>query len=91
MLWSYSVRLYNLERDIKDLNAEEHLSIRQQSEKPIWMEFGRWLQQDIPELNEISDIYKAFAYTMSRFKKLAVYMEDLTKVAFIPVKNLQNF
>jgi len=69
-------RLYNLERDIKDLNPEERLSTRQQKAKPIWEEFGRWLQQEIPELNEKSAIYKAFAYTMSRFKKLAVYMED---------------
>mgnify|MGYP003575302481 CR=1 FL=1 len=69
-------KLYGLERNIKELNAEERFWIRQQSAKPIWEEFGHWLQKEIPKLKEKSAIYKAFAYTMSRFKKLAVYMED---------------
>lgn len=69
-------KLYTIERQIKDDAAQERLLARQEQAKPIWREFGRWLQQEIPMLNEKSAIYKAFAYTMARFRKLSVYMED---------------
>ena len=69
-------QLYDIERDIKDKTAEERKKARTELSKPIWESFGAWLEANAGQLNEKSAIYKAFAYTMKRFKRLAVYMED---------------
>lgn len=68
-------QLYDIEREIKDKTAEERQQARTEFSKPIWESFGRWLEDNAGQLNEKSAIYKAFAYTMKRFKRLSVYME----------------
>ena len=69
-------QLYDIERNIKNKTPDERLKIRQKEAVPIWADFGKWLQENEPLLNEQSAIHKAFAYTMKRFTRLAVYMED---------------
>lgn len=68
--------LYDIEREIKDGTADERKKARQELAKPIWADFGRWLEENAGLLNEKSAIYKAFAYTMKRYKRLSVYMEN---------------
>ena len=76
-------KLYDIEREIKNKTPEERQRIRQQQAAPIWNDFGVWLQENIGLLKEKSAIYKAFAYTMKRFKRLSVYMEN-------PILNIDN-
>jgi transposase len=69
-------QLYDIEREIKDKTPEQRKTARQNQSKPIWIDFGNWLEENAGLLNEKSAIYKAFAYTMKRYKRLSVYMED---------------
>lgn len=71
-------RLYNIERKIKDKTAQQRKTARQELAKPLWSDFGRWLEENAGMLNEKSAINKAFAYTMKRYKRLSVYMENST-------------
>lgn len=68
--------LYAIEQKIKDVHPKDRQKARQNEAKPIWRDFGIWLSENIVQLNEKSAIYKAFAYTMARFKRLAVYMDS---------------
>lgn len=69
-------RLYDIEREIKDKTPDQRKKARQELAKPIWSDFGRWLEDNAGLLNEKSAIYKAFAYTMKRYKRLSVYIEN---------------
>lgn len=68
--------LYSIEQKIKDADPTARLETRQNEAKPIWQAFGIWLSENIVHLNEKSAVYKAFAYTMSRFKRLSVYLDN---------------
>lgn len=69
-------QLYDIERKIQDADIHSRKTIRKEQAKPIWEKFGNWLQENLAELNQGSAIFKAFVYTMKRFKRLSVYMED---------------
>ena len=69
-------QLYDIEREIKDKTPEQRKKARQELAKPIWIDFGNWLEENPGLLNEKSAIYKAFAYTMKRYKRLSVYIEN---------------
>lgn len=69
-------QLYDIEREIKDKTTQERKQTRQELSKPIWLHFGQWLEENAGMLNEKSAIHKAFAYTMKRYKRLSVYMEN---------------
>jgi transposase len=67
-------RLYDIEREIKDISTCERKEVRQELAKPIWASFGQWLEENAGQLNEKSAIHKTSAYTMKRYKRLAVYI-----------------
>lgn len=67
--------LYTIEQEVKEADPKDRLKARQERSKPIWQDFGKWLTENIVNLNEKSAIYKAFAYTMARFKRLGVYLD----------------
>jgi len=69
-------QLYDIEREMKDKTTQECKEARQELSKPIWAHFGQWLEENAGMLNEKSAIHKAFSYTMKRYKRLSVYMED---------------
>lgn len=69
-------RLYDIEREIKDKSIDERKEVRQELAKPIWAGFGHWLEENAGQLNEKSAIHKAFAYTMKRYKRLAIYIDN---------------
>ncbi|AMP98258.1 hypothetical protein AY601_2077 [Pedobacter cryoconitis] len=71
-------QLYDIEREIKDKTTSERKEARQELSKPLWILFGQWLEENAGMLNEKSAIHKAFAYTMKRYKRLSVYMENGT-------------
>ncbi len=81
-------RLYDIEREIKDKSTCERKEVRQELAKPIWACFGQWLEENAGHLNEKSAIHKAFAYTMKRYKRLAVYMDNgLLNIDNIPIES----
>jgi len=69
-------QLYDIEREIKDKNRQERKEARQELSKLIWGHFGQWLEKNAGMLYEESAIHKAFSYTMKRYKRLSVYMEN---------------
>lgn len=69
-------QLYDIERKIQNADIHRKVTIRKEQAKPVWEMFGNWLQDNLAELNQGSAIFKAFVYTIKRFKRLSVYMED---------------
>lgn len=69
-------QLYDIEREIKDKTTKDRKEARQELSKPIWGHFGQWLEENAGMLNEKSAIHRAFSYTMKRYKRLSVYMEN---------------
>lgn len=68
--------VYEVEREIRDENKsdEEILSLRKEKSLPILNELETWLKENTNHPPR-SPIAKAIAYTLSRWKKLTLYIE----------------
>jgi transposase len=71
---SYIGRLYQLERQWKDLAPEQRTQRRQAEARPILDAFGAWLAKQ--DLNPESLLGRAIAYTRNEWSRLEVYLED---------------
>lgn len=69
-------KLYELERQIKELSVEERLKIRQEKAVPILDELGRWMIEQYKLVTPKSPIGKALEYSMKRWKELGAYTTD---------------
>ena len=69
-------KLYELERQIKELTVEERLKIRQEKALPILEELGRWMIEQHQMVTPKSPIGKALEYSMKRWKELSIYTTD---------------
>jgi transposase len=76
-------KLYAIEKEIKELNADERKRIRQQRAVPILQSLHQWMKEQytkcLAKENDIkagSTIYKALAYSLERWDKLSRYTED---------------
>lgn len=70
----YLNKLFEIERELKDLSADERYSARLQLEKPILDEFWNWLQSFTPSKG--SKLDKAVKYAFNQKKYLEGYLED---------------
>ena len=70
----YCDRLFQIERQIKHLSAEERVQVRQQEAKPIVDEFFEWIDRS-PFFGK-NAIAKAAEYTLSRKEALKVFLEN---------------
>ncbi len=68
--------LYRIEREIKDLPAEEKRAIREKSSVPILDEFKIWLDTNIIVVPPRSTLGKAMNYLRKQWDKLTVYTTD---------------
>ena len=68
--------LYNIERDIKHLNADEKYIIRQEQAMPLLNELKAWLDTNILVVPPRSTLGKAMNYLHRQWDKLTVYTTD---------------
>jgi transposase len=68
--------LYDVEREVADLPAEERRQIRQQRSKPVADALQQWLLQQRQRVPDGSATAKAIDYTLKRWRALTRYLED---------------
>ena len=68
--------LYQIERQVKGLSAEDRLSIRQSNSKPHCEELHVWLQLERQRVPEGSATAKAIDYSLNRWEALTTYLTD---------------
>jgi len=77
---SYAVtvikKLYDIEREIKDLSPLEKHEIRQEKSKPILDAFHIWLLEIKPNVQPKGMLDKAVQYTLNQWNSLIYYVKD---------------
>jgi len=69
-------KLYAIERETKELSAEERKEIRLEKSLPIINELGKWLHNERQQTLPSSPIGKAIAYTTSLWDSLQNYLHN---------------
>lgn len=69
-------KLYRIEKEVKDLSADEKKSIRQEKSLPILKEFKKWLDKSIQQVLPKSAIGKAIQYSLNQWDKLIGYIKS---------------
>lgn len=69
-------QLYDIERDIKGLTADERHAARQQQTKPKVEAFHAWAEAQLTRIPGKSDLAKAFRYGLSRWSSFTLFIED---------------
>lgn len=69
-------KMYAIEREVKELSAEERKKIRLEKALPIINELGKWLHNESQQTLPSSPIGKAIAYTTSLWDSLQNYLHN---------------
>jgi len=69
-------KLYRIEKDIKDLPANEKFNIRQKKSLPLLNDFKKWLDKTIQQVLPKSAIGKAVQYSLNQWEKLSGYIKS---------------
>jgi hypothetical protein len=69
-------RLYAIEKQIKELTAEQRHLIRQEKSKPILDDLKHWCEQSVTTTSKGSILGKAIRYTLNQWPYLIRYLED---------------
>lgn len=69
-------KLYEIEREVKDLSAEERVAERRRRAAPILAAFKRWLEKTYAKSPPRSALGKALLYCLNRWKALVRYLDD---------------
>ncbi len=69
-------KLYEIEREIKELTLEEKYQFRKQQSVPILKALGVWMVEQYPQVTPKSAIGKALEYSMKRWEGLSRYTTD---------------
>jgi hypothetical protein len=72
----YFVQLYEVEREVHDLDPDERRRIRQSKARPVADALGRWLQLQRQKVPDGSAIAKAIDYSLGRWAALTRYFDD---------------
>jgi len=72
----YCDKLFDIERDIKDLTPEERYIIRNEKAAPILDGFHKWLKSVEPYISLKSKIGNAVGYALNQWDRLKRYLED---------------
>ncbi len=83
-------KLYTIERDVKEqgLSFDEIKVVRQHRAVPILASLGLWMKQQYMEVTPKSSIGKALAYSIERWKRLCLYIENgMLNIDNNPVEN----
>jgi hypothetical protein len=69
-------QIYAVEREVKDLNAEDRLRIRQDKSLPLVQTLHDWLMLNRQKVPEGSATAKAIDYSLRRWKALTRFLQD---------------
>lgn len=69
-------KLYQIEKEIREMKPEEIVAVRQEKSKPILDEFGEWLKMNALQTLPKSLLGKAFNYAVKEWPRLVRYLED---------------
>ncbi len=69
-------RLYRIEKDIKDLSANEKQAIRMEKSLPLLKDFKQWLDKSAKQVLPKSAIGKAIQYSLNQWDKLSGYIKS---------------
>ena len=72
----YFVQLYEVEREVHDLDPDERRRIRQIKARSVADAFGKWLQLQRQKVPDGSAIAKAIDYSLGRWEALTRYLDD---------------
>lgn len=72
----YCNRLFAIERDLKEVSAEERLKIRQEQSRPVLDAFLAWLRTNQSRVLPKSKLGEAITYCLNQWEKLEAFMKD---------------
>ena len=72
----FFMKLYEVEREIRELAADERKTIRQEKSKPIADALHQWLTQQRQKVPDGSATAKAIDYSLKRWQALVRFIED---------------
>ena len=73
---AYISQLYDVERDVRHLNAAERLKIRQRQSKPLADAFKEWMLLQRQKITDGSATAKALDYSLKRWGALTQFLDD---------------
>ncbi|CAM5373426.1 hypothetical protein SSTU70S_01001 [Stutzerimonas stutzeri] len=69
-------KVYDIEREVKELNADQRQSIRQQHSKPILDALHHWMTLQRQKLPDSSATARALDYSLRRWTALTRFIDD---------------
>lgn len=72
----YVSQLYDVEREVKHLNADERRQIRQTRSKPLTDAFHQWMVLQRTRITDGSATAKALDYSLKRWVALTQFLDD---------------
>ena len=72
----FFMKLYEVEREVRELAADERKAIRQEKSKPIADALQLWLTQQRQKVPDGSATAKAIDYSLKRWKALVRFIDD---------------
>ncbi len=69
-------KLYDVEREIKELTPEQRYQERQKQSVPLLEEYKAWVDENIAKVEKDSLTRKAMTYTCNQWSRLTAYCED---------------
>ncbi len=73
---AYISQLYDVEREVKHLSADERLQIRQAKSKPLADAFHQWMLLQRQRITDGSATAKALDYSLKRWGALTQFLDD---------------
>ena len=73
---AYISQLYDVEREVKHLSADERLQIRQAKSKPLANAFQEWMLLQRQKITDGSATAKALDYSLKRWGALTQFLDD---------------
>ncbi len=68
--------LFDIERDINGLSAEERLRVRQEQSAPLLADLEAWLRDERARLSRSASVAKPIDYMLKRWDRFARFLDD---------------
>jgi hypothetical protein len=72
----FFIQLYDIEREVRDLDADQRLQIRQAKARPIADAMHDWMRLQRQKITDGSATAKALDYSLKRWSALMRYLDD---------------
>jgi transposase len=68
--------LFEIERQINGLSAEERMAVRQERSKPLFEDMHEWLKRERASLSRLSEVIGPIDYMLKRWDGFARFLDD---------------